>query len=154
MNPSHHPRSRYPYSHRPYRSEADLNLILAWLSQHSPHTYLHPGDLIWWLRQNMLVDPVEALELFFEGETLCGFVYCHAHWSVIQGAPDLSAEAWDMLVACAASKLTVQPHAWDMEQLVALRRAGFAPTDNRMLRLVREVQPSDLKMVDLPAGFH
>ncbi|MHA0033681.1 GNAT family N-acetyltransferase [Deinococcus sp. PESE-13] len=147
--------------HRPYRDEADLTLLLRWLSDHAPTTFMHPGDLVWWLYQNMGVDPRQALELFFDGEAggneLQGFSYCDGSWSVLQGLPDLPAHVWDEMVAAAVTragdKLTVQPHEWDTPQLAALKRAGFALTDNRMIQLVREVQPSDLAAVALPAGF-
>ncbi len=148
--------------HRPYRDEADLTLLLRWLSDHAPTTFMHPGDLVWWLYQNTQVDPRQALELLFDGEAggneLQGFGYCDGSWSVLQGLPDLPAHVWDEMVAAAATraggKLTVQPHEWDTPQLAALKRAGFELTDNRMVRLVREVQPCDQEAVALPAGFH
>ena len=148
--------------HRPYRDEADLTLLLRWLSEYAPDTFMHPGDLVWWLRQNTLVDPAKALELFFEdGGELQGFVYCDSAWSVIQGRPDLSESVWDDMVACAAAKvegaegrLVIQPHEWDTPQVAALSRAGFTRTDHRMLRLVRLPGSLDAEVVALPAGFH
>lgn len=146
-----------PLTHRPYRDDADLTLLLHWLSAHAPDTFMHPGDLVWWLRQNTLVDPAQALDLFFDGDTLQGFAYSDSSWAVLQGLPQLPAEVWDAIVAQVAAKnadkLTVQPHEQDTAQVAALTRAGLRPSDNRMVRLVRRTEPADLKAVDLPAGF-
>lgn len=146
-----------PLTHRPYRDDADLMLLLHWLSSHAPETFMHPGDLVWWLRQNTLVDPAQALDLFFDGDALQGFAYSDSGWAVLQGLPQLPDEVWDAIVAQVASetagKLTVQPHEWDTAQVAALTRAGLRPTDNRMLRLVRLTEPTDLEAVNLPAGF-
>lgn len=146
-------------AHRPYRDERDLTLLLNWLSNHAHTAYMHPGDLVWWLRKNMLVDPTKALELFFneQGE-LHGFVFLDTgSWAVLQGAAALPAEVWDDMVASLTSKaegeLVVQPHEFDTPQIEALKRAGFAPTQNRMLRLEHVVGPADLKVVDLPTGY-
>ena len=98
--------------HRPYRDEADLTLLLRWLSDHAPTTFMHPGDLVWWLYQNTQVDPRQALELFFDGEAggneLQGFSYCDGSWSVLQGLPDLPAHVWDEMVAAAATRAGAQ----------------------------------------------
>jgi len=145
--------------HRPYRDERDLALLLNWLSAHARTAYMHAGDLVWWLRKNMLVDPTKVLELFFRNESeLQGFVFVDAgSWAVLQGAADLSAAEWDGMVACAAVKaageLTVQPHEFDTPQVEALKRAGFTPTQNRMLRLEHTAEPSDLVAVPLPSGY-
>lgn len=147
-------------THRPYESEADLSLLLGWLSRYSAHTFMHGGDLVWWLRQNTLIDPTRALELFFDdaGE-LQGFVFSDpVTWAVIQGAPNLPAAIWNDMVAYANSKAggagVVQPHECDIAQTAALLRAGYQPTDKRMRRLVRDILPADLEAVASPAGYH
>ena len=156
-------RLAWAMTHRPYRDNADLSLLLRWLSAHVEHTFMHPGDLIWWLYQNTLVDPAKALELFFDaGGELQGFMFSDpVTWVVIQSCADLPDTVWNEMLHCALANaegaeapLVIRPHEWDAPQLAALTRAGFAPQNNRMLRLVREIQPSDLDAVALPVGFH
>jgi mycothiol synthase len=145
--------------HRSYRDEHDLTLLLGWLSAHAHTAYMHPADLVWWLRQNTLVDPTTALELFFsEPGQLQGFVFLDtAFWAVLQGVPGLPDSIWDDMVASVVARTdgaaVIQPHEWDTAQVEALMRAGFAPTANRMLRLVHTAEPSDQEPVLLPADF-
>lgn len=145
-------------THRPYRDEHDLTFLLNWLSEHVHTAYMHPGDLVWWLWKNATTDPTKTLELFFdEHDDLQGFAFFDGSWSILQGKPILPANVWDEMVASVAVKaqgeLVFQPHEFDTEQRAALKRAGFAPTHNRMLRLVHVAGTSDLAAVDLPAGF-
>lgn len=158
--------------HRPYRDEDDLHRLLGWLSDqgqpdwthpdqaHTGGPFMHPGELVWWLRQNTSVDPERALELFFgEAGGLQRFVFSDPPtWAVLQGAPGLPAAVWDDLVAYAVLRagapVTVRPHEDDAPQLAALTRAGFAPRGERMVRLVRVPGEADRQAVDLPGGFH
>lgn len=146
--------------HRPYRDEADLSRLLGWLSAHAHRGYMHPGDLVWWLRQNTQVDPTQALELFLDGAgEVQGFVFSDpVTWAVMQGAPGTPAPVWDAMLAVAAAKagpdpLTVQPHEHDAAQLAALTRGGFAPAGDRQLQLVRVPERADLEPVALPGGL-
>lgn len=108
--------------------------------------------------KNATTDPTKTLELFFgEGGDLRGFTFLDGAWSLIQGLPESAAPVWREMVTSVAAKapdkLVVQPHEFDTGQLAALKRAGFAPTQTRMLRLVHLAEPSDLNTVDLPEGF-
>lgn len=145
-------------THRPYRDERDLTLLLTWLSRNAHTAYMHAGDLVWWLRKNATTDPTKALELFFDDQgEVQGLAFYDSGWAILQGQADLPDQVWDEMVASAVAKadgeLVIQPHESDSGQLEALRRAGFAATPNRMLRLVHAARPADLEAVDLPAGF-
>ncbi len=146
-------------THRPYRDQHDLTLLLNWLSDHAHTAYMHPGDLVWWLHKNMSTDRTTALELFFDEQgAVQGLTFFDgASWALLQGTPGLPVHVWNHMVASVIAKaegeLVFQPHEWDTEQLAALQRAGFAPTVNRMLRLEHVAGASDQEAVDLPPGF-
>lgn len=148
-------------THRPYRDETDLTLLLKWLSERAHTAYMHPGDLVWWLRKNATIDPVKALELFFDEQgDVQAMAFVDGSWSLLEGNADVPAQVWDDIVASVLmkaqdqGKLVFQPHETDTEQLATLVRAGFAPTSKRMLRLRHIVEPADLDAVELPEGFH
>ena len=148
-------------THRPYQSEADLILLLEWLGRHAASTYLHPGDLTWWLRQNDQVDPARALELYFSrGGDLAGFVFSDPlTWAVLQGRDDLAPDDWAQMIRFAEGKAgePVTFNTYDGgppgARIQALRRAGYGPAPGRLARLHRELEPADLAAAPLPAGF-
>lgn len=151
-----------PLTRRPYRSETDLRLLLAWLGRHRQHAFMHPGDLTWWLRQNEAVDPIRALDLFFlETEGLGGFVFSDpVTWAVLQGREDLPPAAWAQMIHAAETKAgqpvtfnTYTAEGWHSPRVDALERAGYRPSSNRLARLQQVLTPAHLDPVLLPAGY-
>lgn len=111
-------------THRPYRDETDLTLLLKWLSERAHTAYMHPGDLVWWLRKNATIDPVKALELFFDEQgDVQAMAFVDGSWSLLEGNADVPAQVWDDIVASVLmkaqdqGKLVFQPHETDTEQL-------------------------------------
>lgn len=148
--------------HRPYETEVDLQRVLNWLgakaAAHPDRAFMHPGDLVWWLRQNRDVVPAQALELFSPAGALLGFVFsAPVTWAAIQGAAHLPAAGWDELLAYAEAKacghLTVSAHDFDRPQTDALTRHGVVPAPGRLARLERTLGPGRGAAPELPGGF-
>lgn len=149
-------------THRPYQSAADLPFLLDWLGRHAHSAYMHPGDLVWWLRQNEVVDPARALDLYFSGAgDLAGFVFSDPPtWAVLQGRDDLAPDDWQQIIEVAENKagepVTFNAYTGEMTgaRVQALRRAGYVPAStDRLARLYRVPGPADPAAAPLPAGF-
>jgi len=150
--------------HRPYVDETDFHALLADLSEmnvaHPAAGFIQPGDLTWWMRQNQLFDPYQAIELFQDGNGhALGFVFSDpSTWAVIQARPGVAEAVIDDMLRYARQRaggeqLTVWTFEGDTSLAAALHRAGFARRDPRTIQFEYRPQQGLPVVPTLPNGF-
>src|SRR5262245_29875871 len=151
-------------SHRPYRGEEDYRTLIAFAAEHT-RTQLpaksewHPGDVVWQLAAVDVLEPNDAIELWWQGTELRGVVWWEEMFArVVARAADDSLLVEAMFDHCEARArgevLATVAFDTDERRLELLRARGYRPLDRGSVHLRRDLRGETVPPPRLPSdGF-